>query len=268
MFPENLIPYFREKIKEKNFVELPFPISHSEFSKAADCFFEFLSLSYEAKQKFLLYIDPTDQESMVGYMKRQHKNGDYDEKEYFHYNRYAEVEFAKLAEETGPKASEFFKCARYIYGSAEFIIGRVIKAFDAEFPGMYEKFFPLNAFPHFYLRFLKYNVMGEGNFLAGAHYDQGACTLALAESAPGLRIGRNEATLKDVEHKDGTVIFMPGLQFHLFTSEEFTPAWHDVVQKSEHTLNKEVARWAIVFFADPVRDKRQTKWEDRHRPTY
>lgn len=267
MFPENPVAYLRENIKKNSFAEFSFPISREEFSKTADCFFEFLSLPYEAKQKFLLYIDHEDPESMVGYLKRQHKNGDYDEKEYFHYNRYAEAEFSKLADEIGPKASEFFKRARYVYGSAELVMGRIIKALDGEYPGLYDRFFPTNAFPHFYLRFLKYNTMGKGNFLAGAHYDQGACTLALAESAPGLRIGLNEATLKEVKQKEGTVIFMPGLQLRLLTSEEFTPAWHDVVQKSDDAFSEDAARWSIVFFADPIK-KEKTTWEDRHKPHY
>ena len=262
-----LTEHLRESVAEKNFATLPFPLSYKELCVAMEHFFEFLALPLESKQKFRLYIDPDDPESMVGYMERKQKKGDLDEKEYFHYNRYAEAGFADHVKTVGEKATRFLNSAARVYEGAEAEAKKIIFDLEKEYPGIRERFLPPGVHPHFYLRFLKYSVQGKGNFLAGGHYDQGAFTLALAESAPGLRIGLNQSKLQAVEHHDGHAVFMPGLQLHVFTSDEFIPAWHDVVQRGEDVLSDDAARWSMVFFVDPVR-KVQTTWEERHKPKY
>ena len=103
----------------------------------------------------------------------------------------------------------------------------------------------------------------EGDFLAKAHYDRGALTLALAESSPGLRLGENEEKLEEIVHKDRSLIFMPSLRFNKVTSKEFTPTWHDVIQKKSERVNSQVSRWAIVFFADIQSDIIPT-YEEAH----
>jgi len=218
-------------------------------------------------------IDSHDDESVIGYVGRRgdliyhEKKQYYDEKEYFHYNRYVADAFGALMDEDDRRIKNFLDSAEKIYLEAERHASEFLESAELHFPGVYEKFFPKNKDPHFYLRFLKYNTMGKGEFLAKGHYDQGAFTFALAESAPGLRIGSHDSDLCEVEHRDGQLIFMPALQLQDFLSPDFSPAWHDVVQSSDNTYSADAARWAIVFFADPV-VKSKSSWEDRHTVTY
>ncbi len=270
--PRELLNHIKSGVRDQNYALVPFPLSRGDFNRGVSHFFEFLSLPDDVKNQFQSNIIESDEESFVGYIKREKQKrvdealGEYfyDQKEYFHYNRYAEEYFRDFLNRGNERITTFFESARLIYEHAEGVAKQIINDFNEEFPGLREKFTPEGAHPHFYLRFLKYYTSGKGSFLAKAHYDQGGYTLALAESAPGLRIGKNEEGLKEVEHTDRHAVFMPGLQLRFFTSDEFTPAWHDVVQKGDDMYNMETARWAVVFFVDPV-EKIRTRWEDRHK---
>src|SRR3990167_7547937 len=103
------------------------------------------------------------------------------------------------------------------------------------------------------------------SFFAAAQKIYNEAVFSLAESAPGLRIGKSDKDLKEVFHKNKSALFMPAMDFWRITTPEFTPAWHDVVQKSQNAYNKDVARWAIVFFADISTIKRYT-YEEAHTP--
>lgn len=272
-----VLHHIKKGIAESNYALLPFPLSRDHFGAAMQHFFEFLTLPVNLKNRFQSNAVSGDEESFVGYIKRERQKqvdaatseAFYDQKEYFHYNHYAEKDFKDLLLETEKDArvKNFFNSARFIYKHAEEMAIAILNELDEEHPGIKEKFVPEEVKPHFYLRFLRYYTTGRGNFLAKGHYDQGGFTLALAESAPGLRIGRSEENLEEIVHIDGHVVFMPALQLQLFTSEEFTPAWHDVIQKAGDKTDEETARWAIVFFVDPV-NKIRTRWEDRHTPAY
>ncbi|OGE82872.1 MAG: hypothetical protein A2846_03400 [Candidatus Doudnabacteria bacterium RIFCSPHIGHO2_01_FULL_49_9] len=247
------------EVKQKNYAVLPFGMSKADLDGAAADFMEFLKIPQETKDKFYFKLDPKNHGSNIGYVRKSKAVGDGDNKEYFHYNLYAEDLLVKIPESDSiPAVKKFFDSARKIYALAENALGETMKEFDNKYPGIYGKFFRKDTHPFFYLRFLKYDIAGKGNFLARAHYDRGQCTLALAESAPGLRIGRNDATLKEVDRVDGTILFMPALGFSDITSTDFTPAWHDVVQSSNDLYNRDVARWAIVFFADTRVDNYMT----------
>ncbi len=260
MTPDQL----KSEIRKRNYIAVPFEISKREFQDAAQAFIYFLSLPVDVKKKFYVKFDVKDRKSDVGYLLRMQEMGNADNKEYFHYHPLAEKKFKSLAKKY-PEAKMFMRRASHIYAEASKTMSRVIKVLNAEFPGIYNKFFSKNGRNRFFLRFLKYDYQAVGAALAIAHYDNGGCTLALAESAPGLRIGRDNKSLRAVIHKDKTAIFMPGLNLHTITSKEFTPAWHDVVQKSKRTTNKNIARWAIVFFAD-TQDFRRSPFKKTHTP--
>lgn len=252
----------QQSVIERSYATLPCLLSYADLSRAAEAFFAFLELSPQQKGQYVARVAQDDPESNIGYV-RKCREGTCDEKEYVHYNRYAPEVFEGFVQQDGTRAQEFFKRAGEVYEVAERMAIEILRQAEERFPGVYERFVPHDQYPHFYLRFLKYDVQGKGEFLADGHYDQGALTLALAESAPGLRIGRDEASLEEVTHHDGEALVMPGLQLSHIFSADFHPAWHDVVQKSEDTYNTETARWAIVFFVDPV-DKAESTWEDRH----
>ena len=254
------------KIREKNFASVPFTMTRKELENAASSFLAFLKLPQETKEQFRFTVDKKRRGAHVGYSRKVQEKGALDNKEYFHYNLYTEA-FTNLPERQNPVVETFFKNAHAVYENGARAIGKIMEAFETAFPGIHGKFFPNNATPNFYLRFLKYDVVGRGNFLAKAHYDRGGCTLALAESAPGLRIGKNQETLREVEHKENSALFMPAWNLRKVTSDEFGPAWHDVVQRSGDTLNAETARWAIVFFADPM-GMDEISVEETHTPIY
>ena len=259
-----LLSKIKNELKERSYTEVQFNLPKEELNKAATAFLEFLKLPEELKEKIYFQIVPNNRGYKVGYEKTQREYGDTDNKELFQYNEYAEEAFKELID-TKKEIAEFFKSTRKIYEEAKSVMDTIIKLFDKEFPGLHKKFFPEDTKPYFYLRFLKYNATNKGNFLAKGHYDRGSCTLALAESAPGLRIGKNDINLSEVKHKEKTAFFILGINFKKITSEELLPSWHDVVQKSEDCYSKEIARWAIVFFADPVGINNDT-YEEAHTP--
>lgn len=143
----------------------------------------------------------------------------------------------------------------------------VIHALNTAHPGLSEFFLPPDREPLILLRLLAYERMEPGDFLAKGHYDRGACTLAIAESAPGLRIGKAPEDLKEVTREPGTVLFFPGLILQESTGPELAPSWHDVIQKEEHVLNDKTARWAIVGFLGAW-NQRNLSWQETHDPKY
>jgi len=89
----------------------------------------------------------------------------------------------------------------------------------------------------------------------------------LAESAPGLRIGRNDQDVVEVPpRQDDTALFMPALRLREFSSD-FPPAWHDVVQKKSRQWSTTCARWAIVLFIDHGNINREST-QEAHTPKY
>lgn len=228
---------------------VPFPLSHGEIEQAVAKFFAFLTLPQEEKDA-MLAKRPTDVVSDMGYVRTKGDEsviGTKDFKEYFHYHPEAKGKWSKEAGEDS-RVQEFFNAASNIWQRADEVGRRVIQTLDAEFPGLYDAFFPTDRPAERILRFLKYDARGLGKFLARGHYDRGGCTLAIAESAPGLRIGRDDASLTPVVHQDRTAIFFPALHFKALSGNRIPAAWHDVVQASGDTVSEDAARWAVVYF--------------------
>ncbi len=254
----------RAQIRERNYIEIPFLLDRAYFETAAKQFMNFLSYPDTFKSQFHFKLYPDDDGSDVGYVRTISATGK-DDKEYFHYHPLIEERYAELIHEDDVITREFFDAAAVIYHNAEESLDAILTEFTAEFPGLREQFFVHNTPRRFYLRFLKYETRGLGKFLARAHYDRGGCTLALSESAPGLRIGVDDAHLQEVTHKEHMAVFMPALRFPELTSFDFPSAWHDVVQSSREQYTENVARWAIVFFAD-THDMRAPSTEETHTP--
>ncbi|OGY44276.1 MAG: hypothetical protein A2729_04210 [Candidatus Buchananbacteria bacterium RIFCSPHIGHO2_01_FULL_39_14] len=256
----------KSQMMAQRYASVHFPLSSVELAMAVDDFLAFTDISDTLKHQFTsIKINPDDRGSDVGYMKRQQIKGALDEKEIFHYNEYFPHLFANNPALENPIVDSFLSSAQKVYLSAKACMEEIICEFEPHFPGVYTSFFPQGQLPHLYLRFLKYSTQREDTFLAKGHYDRGACTLALAESGPGLRIGSTPLDLREVEHQDQTAFFFAGTQFAEIITQEFAAAWHDVVQKSEYKLNHMTARWAMVFFADQY-NGRITTFEENHRP--
>jgi isopenicillin N synthase-like dioxygenase len=262
-----MFPSFEEisrQIKEKQYAVIPLVIPHDTFQKAMEVFVDFLSLPQETKDSIYFQVEPGARGTEVGYKLYKRDLGNTDNREYFHYHAAADERFAAGVEKIS-QLKKLLGAMKPIYQEASNALSKVMLQFETKFPGIHEKFFPKGHYPRFYLRFLKYDRLTPGEFLAKGHYDRGSCTLALAESAPGLRMGLNEQTLHDVIHDEGRALFMPGLKFAEVTSNEFPPTWHDVVQKTDIGYREDIARWAIVFFAD-CSSMKDVTYEQAHTP--
>lgn len=254
-----------KELEEKTFAEIPFLLSHATLVSGAEKFFNYLDTPQEEKEQ-LRFFDRPENRQGIGYVKRTSDRAYGDDKEFFHYHPKLLKEFAGSPLIARAETKLFLEAAEEIHAEALVRIKQILKIVDREFPGIYARMFPKTEeyVEYSALRFLKYEPSGVGSFLANAHYDRGCMTLALAESAPGLRIGRNEKTLQEIVHKEHEAVFMPAYQLQGLTDNRFPPAWHDVVQKSEDVYRKDAARWAIVFFTDapgapvPTRDEAHT----------
>lgn len=255
---------FHTQIHKNGYSHIPFSVSHVQFQEAIETFFNFLALPYETKKLFYFKIRPDDRGSEVGYNRYRREEGKTDNREYFHYHPLAREHF-KEGINKEPTLRKLIDVMEIIYDEASRTLLEVMSSFEKEYPGITGKYFSKETHSNFYLRFLKYDVDTPGAFLAKGHYDRGSCTLALSESAPGLRLGYSDTDLREVEHTSNEAIFMPGLTFHEVTSEKFSPIWHDVLQKSTDTYNEDTARWAVVFFADTLEISPIT-YEEAHTP--
>ena len=237
--------------KQRHFAQVPAHGITSEYLKdAAQSFFAFLDLSEDRKAAISRSLPNEAHRIDIGYMRRRADNDpDAEEKMYFHYHPEVDEVFAQEILAAGEPAQKFLSYAKHVWDTTIEIAKDAIAEFDTAWPGTQQRFFPPDKTPHLVIRFLAYHVKGEGNFLARAHYDRGTFTIALGESAPGLRIGTPQK-LVEVEHKEGHVVVMPGTNFGTDIAPEVEPAWHDVVQSKAAQLNTDTARWAIVGFFD------------------
>ncbi len=257
------------ELQEKHHAEVPFKLSRNTLEAAAESFFGFLSIPQQEKEALHFFMRPEDRQG-IGYVRKsgaEDEVGRTDFKEYFHYHPKFKERFANHAAYTRKETQLFIQAADEIHTEAVAAMKAILEIMSVEFPQLYKDFFISSEdyIEYSAIRFLKYEPSGKGNFLARAHYDRGCTTLALAESAPGLRIGRDDDGLRAVEHKDNVALFMPAYQLPSLTDERFNPAWHDVVQASENVYKENAARWAIVFFADAASAIVPTK-EASHTP--
>jgi len=244
------------EMHEKHYAQIPFPLSHRNLEKAADVFLSFLQLPDGIKDSLTLSAGQEHNYGIVGY-KRRSKQGSRgeDSKEFFHYHPKFEEYFKDNPNQSLPEIKSLLEVARQIDTAATEVLRDLLSILSVKFPGVMREYFSENTPRRTILRFLKYDVTKKGNLLARGHYDSGGCTLALAESSPGLRLGTTDKDLKPITHKRNAALFMPALYFHTVTSKVFHPVWHDVLQVSEDTLSDTAARWAIVFFADGISQK-------------
>jgi hypothetical protein len=186
----------------------------------------------------------------VGYKHRDPSDHIYnDSKEFFHFHP---ALFEKYPEflEAHPVVSNFVRQAKPIWEAAYQTVSDILSVFEPTFPGIHARIFDTDMV-HVQLRFLKYDWQNSGALLAKPHYDAGSCTLAVAESCPGLRIGSSPENLRHVDHQPGNAIFMLSSNFKkMMDTDEFCPGWHDVIQVDKTLIGKPFARWAVVAFIE------------------
>ncbi len=270
-----------KEIIEKQYVSVPIDISQKELYKAAEIFLEFLQQEEEEKEKFKVYVpyknekgeivkfgrgDVTNEGSRLrGFKRKEKKEGEKDNKQYFHYSPDADKKFDKILENSSEITKEFIENTRKIYLIAQKKIKEILKEIDKDYPGSYNQIFNEKNEMFGTLRFLSYYTSKEGDFIAKRHYDKGFATLALAESHPGLELGTNDEDIKEVEHKKDEAIFFPSYLLSKFTKGEIKPTWHGVTQKRRFNEENISSRWAIVFFCEPLYLEEEVLWEEIHK---
>lgn len=239
-----------QSLQEKYYVEVPFDIDPSLIPKAIQAFFKFLDLPEEIKSYIQFSVAPKHRRGDVGYKHRNAENHIYDDnKDFFHYHPAIFEEYASFLEEQ-TVVKDFMLAAKPIWGAVYRVLEAIFACFEQEFPGVSAKIFNGKR-EHILLRFLKYEWENAGAYLAKPHFDAGSFTLAVAESAPGLRIGSGPADLQLVNAKEGHAIFMFSSNFRkIIDSTKFSSGWHDVIQIDETQIGKPFARWAVVAFMD------------------
>lgn len=254
-----------EEIRERAYIQVTLFLEANKLKEAAESYLAFLTLPFETKQSFKIQSNLGGKPTSLGYIRRTKKSS-VDNKEFFHYNPLAEKSFTENPNYLLSEVSSFLTMARLVNQAATTTLKNILSIISEKYPEVSKEYSLNSLSERTILRFLKYDVEGAGNFLAHGHYDAGGCTLALAESAPGLRLGRTDKDLVQVKHEPGAAIFMPALYFHTVTDHLFHPVWHDVVQLSEDTLSDSVARWSIVFFADGISQKNRPTDEEVYKP--
>lgn len=254
-------------LQTQAFAPVPFPVSRQAIVDMVEGpFYDFLRLPEEVKAQLYFKLRPDFRGSDVGYKRRWKHDGD-DEKVFFHYHTAAEEQF-RMEIAMHPALRNLLDAIRPIHRAAHDTFRETIGMFEEDFPGILESFFPQDRQQHLYLRILGY--MGSDT-LAKNHVDMSGCTLAIAESIEGLRIGWDAEHMSEIAHTNGHAMFFPGLTFCEETSDVYPPIWHGVEQpaRAKYLSTSHVpvpsaygiTRWAVVAFfsgaklRDPPKDE-------------
>ncbi|MYB34060.1 MAG: hypothetical protein F4X92_02825 [Gammaproteobacteria bacterium] len=254
---------FLHNLQQDCFVQVPSSLSRKEIEAAANGFLSFLSLPAEIRQQ-LHFPATVPRASADGYTDKvdlEHK----DSKQFFHWNP-ALMERApcQSLRQSEPVIEEFFQLAEHVYRKAEGILAEVYTQY---LPQYYPQIFHEGRLIDGILRFLCYAPNSAEKISAKGHFDKGFSTLALGDSAQGLRIGPcARHPLKEVEYQDRQAIFMPAWMLFRSSDGQIRPAWHEVVSVQK-PVNAICARWSIVFFINDPK-MQYTTWDDVHTPLH
>lgn len=240
-----------KSLREQHYAFVPFQIGSAAITNAMQAFFKFLELPEAVKSHIDFSISDKHRRGDVGYKHRNANDDIYsDNKDFFHYHPAIFEEYADFLEQHR-LLKDFMLAAKPIWEHAYQVLQGIFASFEQKAPGVTDKIFDSKKREHILLRFLKYEWQHAGKYLAKPHFDAGSFTLAIAESAPGLRIGSCPENLRLVQSKKDHAVFMLASNYKkIMDTEQFLPGWHDVIQLDETQLGQSFARWAIVAFID------------------
>lgn len=239
-----------ELLQKKQYVSVPFVTSPAEIDQAMAAFFDFLAAPEDIKNHIDFTIAPLHRRGDVGFRHRHAENHIYDDsKQFFHFHPAIFDKYPDFLEQN-PVVRNLMEKAQPLWDKTAHTVRGVLTLLEPQFPGIVSKVFD-TKYPHILLRFLQYEWAESGKYLAKPHYDAGSFTLAIAESNPGLRIGRSPEDLKLVTHKKDHAIFMLSSNFRtLINDDQFDAGWHDVLQMDATVIGKPFSRWALVAFIE------------------
>ncbi len=255
---------FLEHLNQKHFAPVTHHIPGDELKNAVESFLTFLEEIPDQEKRLIHFISTFERGSAEGYNDKRDDMGK-DPKEFFHWSPrlFAYSAYHELYT-SSEVARTFFDRAESIYQKVDAIATNL---FLTEFPELAHHCVVDGKLSYAVLRFLCYAPKKSGVFSAQPHYDKGYGTLALAESAPGLRIGCcDQHPLTKIVHEEGTALFMPADLMFGDSHHTIIPAWHDVVtEEKSKPVSARCERWAMVFF---ICDKegRFSSWDKVHKP--
>lgn len=185
-----------------------------------------------------------------------------DPKEYYHFHPRSTVAMSRQASELGytPLPAEVHQLharfARIHHLGAEAVTA-AYQRLEESHPDLIPKHFGPKDVASSPVRLLFYHP-GQGDVLAAGHYDKATSTIQIAESHLGLWI-RDPRTGLITRTPDLGVFFL-GKSWknpNAYPDSELKPGWHGVISKPELAEGRQlhgnnVARWAIIFFANSV----------------
>lgn len=99
--------------------------------------------------------------------------------------------------------------------------------------------------------------LGQGDILAGGHYDKSAFTMQVAESHMGLRVQNPETgSMIQVRRPANLGVAFPGFLWRqMYPDSQLSPTWHDVINLNEINDGQKLrgqncARWALIWFCN------------------
>lgn len=241
---------FSQDLQTRAHTYIPFVYPTEKIMTAVQSFMAFLDLPNDIKGHIDFSISPLHRRGDVGYKHRSSADGSYnDTKDFFHFHP-ALLERYKAFLQGEPQVNKFMQEAYEIWEVLFQATKKVLGIMDMVYPGTSLKVLD-TPHPHILLRFLKYHWKESEKCLAKPHFDAGSFTIAIAESGPGLRIGKSPETLVPVHHRaDAAIFMMASNQEKILPGSPWPAGWHDVVQMDEQYLGRSYARWAVVAFID------------------
>jgi len=256
---------FINDLNTNHFAPVAFPMQRERLAQAGEAFLGFLSLENEVKRK-LHFPARSHRASADGYTDKS-STARKDPKQFFHWSPYvAEQGVYQSLRHQHLQVDRFFHAAEDLYAQVEQSLLQLFTTYLADYKDIV---FNNDRLVDGILRFLCYSPRPEHSFCARAHFDKGFSTLALADSAPGLRIGCcDNHPLRAVEYGNGTALFMPAWMLFEASEGRIKPAWHDVVHApAEQNINAICARWSIVFFVNAPGTP-FSSWDAVHTPLH
>ena len=213
-------------------------------------FEEFLNVPDDIKNSLVFPgLEGRERNTKAGYFRKTTK----DKKHVFHYTE-ALGDYLEQQGKVTSEAKGFIDTAKEFY---EIAVSGLSKALSEFHPLLRSVHFTPDGISNHHLRFLSYDPMPNGETIAKDHYDQATLTIAVCEDKPGLKIGTGVEDIDTYLRNPNESVLFPGygwLNLHkqLGVSTEYLPAWHGARQP--HLLNEvsNLARHAIILFANPT----------------
>lgn len=233
------------KTLEKDFyISIPYDLPRSVINETIEAFLEFIQTDQKVKDHLQSRLPGIHRRGELGFTHREGLDQNPDVKDFFHYHPFLKKSHEEYIS-ANATVNRLITQADIIWNHVADVTKQILLCLNSKYPDVYNKVFDTED-PHIVLRLVYYQADPDQEILARPHFDAGSFTLAVAESAPGLRIGSHQENLQLVPHKEGRAIFMLGANYRkVITTDTLLPGWHDVIR-----LDNLRSRWAIVAFID------------------